>query len=411
MTPEGWTVKSGTDVSVKITKGASPKWQGFEYQDDGVLFVTSENVRDGFLDVSKPKFLPPSFSAKQRNSRLIAGDILINIVGASIGRSCRFDLEGRDANINQAVCLLRPMTSELGDYLFHYLQSPVAIDALLSQQSDSARPNLTLEDIRSFCFLLPPPPEQRRIAEILSTWDRAIETVETLIANARAQKKALMQSLLTGKHRLRGFSREWRSVCLGEIGKLRKGKGIQRDQVRDTGLPCIRYGEIYTQHHEQVRHFDSFIDAETAAESVPISAGDILFTCSGETAEEIGKCVAYLGSERAYAGGDIIILSPATDNAAFLSYVLNDTEVTEQKRRFGQGNSVVHISAANLARLTFTLPDRAEQDAIANILDDATGHIGGLEIELATLAQEKSALMQQLLTGKRRVKLTESEHF
>lgn len=265
----------------------------------------------------------------------------------------------------------------------------------------------------SWDFDLPPLPEQRKIAEILSTWDAAIGAQERLVANARAQKKALMQTLLpTGapplKRRLPGFEGEWRSVCLGDIGKLRKGKGIQRDQVRAMGFPCIRYGEIYTQHHEQVRQFHSFIDAETAAESEPISAGDILFTCSGETAEEIGKCVAYLGSEKAFAGGDIIILSPTADNAAFLGYVLNDTDVAEQKRRFGQGNSVVHISAANLSKLTFRLPSRAEQDGIVSVLDDATIHIDGLAVELGVLRQEKSALMQQLLTGKRRVRVEEA---
>lgn len=299
------------------------------------------------------------------------------------------------------------------DFCIYGLQADSIRREMIRRGQGAIRSNIGQADLATVPILLPPLPEQRKIAEILSTWDAAIAAQERLIANAKRQKKALMQTLLpTGAHtpkkRLPGFSGDWRSVCLGDIGKLRKGKGIRRDQVRESGFPCVRYGEIYTQHHEQVRQFHSFIDAETAAESEPISAGDILFTCSGETAEEIGKCVAYLGSEKAYAGGDIIILSPTADNASFLGYVLNDTEVAEQKRRFGQGNSVVHISAANLSKLTFKLPSRAEQDAITSVLDDATIHIDGLAAELTTLIQEKSALMQQLLTGKRRVKLEEA---
>lgn len=412
MLPEGWERHSIGRISGPITSG-SRGWAAY-YADAGSPFLRITNLRrDNIIpDYGDLKYVSlPSNSQEGQRTRLSQGDILVSIT-ADLGVIGYIDKEPEAASyINQHIARVRiKRGSAIPKFIAYQLASPHHRAVIQRLNDSGAKAGLNLPTIKSIPVLLPPLPEQHRIAEILSTWDRAIETVEALIANARTQKRALMQSLLTGKHRLPGFNGEWRSVCLGEIGKLRKGKGIQRDQVRAKGLPCIRYGEIYTQHHEQVRHFNSFIDAETAADSVPISAGDILFTCSGETAEEIGKCVAYLGSERAYAGGDIIILSPATDNAAFLSYVLNDTEVTEQKRRFGQGNSVVHISAANLARLTFTLPDRAEQDAIANVLVDATGHIGGLEIELATLAQEKSALMQQLLTGKRRVKLTESEH-
>ncbi|MEO1467279.1 MAG: restriction endonuclease subunit S, partial [Cyanobacteria bacterium J06633_1] len=83
-----WIRKSGDEITIKITKGSSPNWQGFSYKSQGVLFITSENVRDGFLDVSNPKYLPEKFYEKQKSSQLSHGDILINIVGASIGRSC-----------------------------------------------------------------------------------------------------------------------------------------------------------------------------------------------------------------------------------------------------------------------------------------------------------------------------------
>ena len=70
MVPNGWDKYTGSDITSKITKGSSPKWQGFDYQKDGTLFVTSENVRDGFLDVSKPKYLPLEFNIKLKNSQL-----------------------------------------------------------------------------------------------------------------------------------------------------------------------------------------------------------------------------------------------------------------------------------------------------------------------------------------------------
>ena len=251
---------------------------------------------------------------------------------------------------------------------------------------------------------LPPHKEQRRIAEILSTWDKAIAVQEKLVANAKAHKKALMQQLLTGKKRLPGFKGEWKETRLGHLGEFRKGKGISRAEVLEHGLPCIRYGEIYTHHHDVIRNFNSFIDHKSAAESEEIESGDIIFTCSGETAEEIGKCVAFIGNHKAYAGGDTVIFKSHNSNPIFLSYLLNSYPVAAQKSQKGQGNSVVHISAANLARLEFKLPLLDEQSEIGTLMDSLDVEIISLSSELTGFRQEKSALMQQLLTGKRRVK-------
>jgi len=266
-----------------------------------------------------------------------------------------------------------------------------------------------LEEWLKWDFDLPPTRDQHRIAEILSTWDRAIETVEALITNARAQKAALMQTLLTGKRRLPGFERPWRQTTLSELGTFRKGKGISRAEVRASGLPCVRYGEIYTLHHDVIQAFGSFIDEASASLSEPIARGDILFACSGETAEEIGKCVTFNGPERAYAGGDIVVFTPSGDNSVFLAYLLNAPKLAMQKAQMGQGNAVVHISAANLGKLRFAVPGQDEQNAIAEHLQAADALVRCQMTELAALKEEKAALMQQLLTGKRRVRAAESE--
>lgn len=335
---------------------------------------------------------------------------VVNIVFAweqAVGKTSASDA-GKIASHRFPMYRARPGKVDV-DFLTYLFKTEYGKELLRLASPGGAGRNKTLgqDEFLKTRIHVPPIAEQRKIAEILSTWDRAITLQGRLVANARAQKKSLMQQLLTGKKRLPGFRGEWKTTNLGKVGKFRKGKGIQREDVRQLGFPAIRYGEIYTHHHEQIRQFYSYVDAAGAAQSEPISSGDIVFTCSGETAEEIGKCVAYLGNETAYAGGDTIILSTQANNAAFLSYVLNHTEVAEQKRRLGQGNSVVHISAASLAKLTFKLPNRQEQDAIASILDVEAEQIVRLEADLSRLSLEKSALMQQLLTGKRRVKVLE----
>lgn len=200
--PEEWGVVKGEYLSEIVTKGASPKWQGFDYQRTGVLFVTSENVRDGLLDISSPKFLPIEFHEKLKNSQLKNGDILINIVGASIGRSCLYESTFQFANINQAVCMLRPNSKIFSKFILQYLQYSKTISRLLNSQNGSARLNLSLGDIREFLFVLPRMPEQEKIAEILSDVDEKIWVNKKLKAKLTLLKKGLMQDLLSGRVRV-----------------------------------------------------------------------------------------------------------------------------------------------------------------------------------------------------------------
>jgi len=200
--PEGWDVARGEEITTKITKGQSPRWQGFDYQDDGVLFVTSENVRDGRLDVSKPKFLPLAFNDKLAGSQLQQGDILINIVGASIGRVCIYDSTIEHANINQAVCLFRVRNNVNNSFISYFLQSNFAIGKLVGTQSETARPNLSLKDMRSFVFPLPPIKEQEAICNTLSRVDSSLKLEEAKLAQLQKTKRGLMQDLLSGDVRV-----------------------------------------------------------------------------------------------------------------------------------------------------------------------------------------------------------------
>jgi type I restriction enzyme S subunit len=198
---------------------------------------------------------------------------------------------------------------------------------------------------------------------------------------------------------------DWTIIQLGALGTFSKGKGILKEQVISEGLPCIRYGEIYTTHDFIIKEFKSFISGDVAAESKEIKSGDILFAGSGETVEEIGKAVAYIGTAKAYAGGDVIILSTKSDvNPECLSYVLESDFVKRQKRVLGQGNSVVHIYSSDLSKVKIPLPPLFEQKAIAQVLSTADAAIHTTEKLIAQKELRKKWLMQQLLTGKKRLK-------
>jgi type I restriction enzyme S subunit len=197
---------------------------------------------------------------------------------------------------------------------------------------------------------------------------------------------------------------DWEVNELGELGSFSKGKGIRKDEVVSEGLPCIRYGEIYTIHNDYIKSFKSFITQSLANESIEIENGDLLFAGSGETAEEIGKCVAFVGNERVFAGGDIVILRPSINiNSLFLGFLLNHPIVLRQKVRMGQGDAVVHINGKNLSEIQIPLPPLPEQQAIAVALSDVDALITALEQLISKKRNIKQGAMQQLLTGKKRL--------
>jgi len=160
--PEEWEILTGEQITTLIGKGGSPRWQGFEYSNRGMLFVTSENVRDGFLDIREPKYLPLAFHEKLKRTKLQKHDILVNLVGASIGRSCHIQQDLGEANVNQAVAVFRVKEGHSSAFVACFFQAPTTIERILEMQVDAARPNISLGDLRRFPMPLPPPPRTTR---------------------------------------------------------------------------------------------------------------------------------------------------------------------------------------------------------------------------------------------------------
>lgn len=197
---------------------------------------------------------------------------------------------------------------------------------------------------------------------------------------------------------------DWDAKSLSQIGVFSKGKGVTRANAQSGIIPCVRYGEIYTSHNDYIRTFYSHISPEVAATATMLKKGDVLFAGSGETKEEIGKAVAFLGDEEAYAGGDIIILSPNEGaSSKYLGYVLNAATAVNQKASMGQGDAVVHIHAKELSDVVIPFPKLEEQEKIADVLSGFDDMIVTLDKAIKKKRQIKEGLMQQLLTGKTRL--------
>ena len=181
------------EYATLITKGASPKWQGVDYCEKGTLFVTSENVREGYLDLSKRKYLDDKINEIQPRSMLKRNDILINIVGASIGRAAIYDCD-EIANINQAVALVRVDCSKINQtYLMTFLNTPQAIEMYGKMKKGGARDNLSLQNIADLKIPVTSIEIQNHFATFVEQTDKAKAIVREQLNELKILKKSLMQ--------------------------------------------------------------------------------------------------------------------------------------------------------------------------------------------------------------------------
>ncbi len=401
VSPEDWGVLPLGRLMLSVEYGSAAKSSAT----GRVPVLSMGNLQGGKIDWNDLVYTDNEIEIRKYS--LVLGDVLFN-------RTNTIDLVGKTAiykgeraavfagyliRINSDKALL---DSAYLNYILNAEFSRKHSAKILSIAVGQA--NINGQKLKSYPVPLPPTKaEQEAIAEALSDADALIESLEQLLAKKRQIKQGAMQELLTGKKRLPGFSGEWEVKRLGKLGEFLKGKGVTRDQAQSGTLPCIRYGEIYTTHRDYIRAFQSWISAEVASTATRLRSGDVLFAGSGETKEEIGKCVAFVGDREAYAGGDIVILRPRDIDPLFFGYAMNTPSVNRQKASLGQGDAVVHISAAALADVSLPVPEKPEQTAIAEVLSDMDAEIAALEAKLAKARRLKQGMMQELLTGRIRL--------
>jgi len=185
----------------------------------------------------------------------------------------------------------------------------------------------------------------------------------------------------------------WEVRRLRQIGPLLKGCGGSKEDVVEAGVPCVRYGDLYTTHAYFIRQARTCVTEERSADYFPIQKGDVLFAASGEDLAEIGRSAVTLIDERVCCGGDLVILRPEISVVPdFMGFACDCWVSKAQKASMGRGTTVKHIYPDELKRLLLALPPIPEQAAISSFLDRETAKIDALIAEqqrLIELLQEK----------------------
>ena len=192
---------------------------------------------------------------------------------------------------------------------------------------------------------------------------------------------------------------------LGEIATdVFRGAGITRDQVRETGTPCVRYGEIYTTYGVWLEDCVSHTDETLLTSKKYFDYGDILFAITGESVEDIAKCCAYIGHETCLAGGDIVVLKHNED-PQYLSYALSTLDAQKQKSKGKVKSKVVHSSVPDIKAIRVPVPPLPVQREIVRILDNFTELTAELTAELTVRKKQYAYYRDKLLTHSSETKI------
>ena len=337
-------------------------------------------------------------------------DIVLARTGASVGKSYLYQKD--DGNLVYAGFLIKVSINDIvadARYVFACLHTQRYWQWVNTISVRSGQPGINGEEYSAYLLPLPSRVEQTVIADSISDVDSLIFSLQKLIEKKKAIKQGAMQELLTGKKRLPGFNEEWRTYKLGELGSFDKGCGISRAESNTGNFPAVRYGELYTKHTDYIKQYYSRISGDVAQTAKRVTFGDILFAASGETKEEIGVCAAIVDKRDIFAGGDIVVFTPTTEiNPIFFGTLLNMPFAQKQKSERGQGDAVVHIHADSLSEIIVSIPEKNEQEAIAAVIKDFNDEIEHLEKKLVKYQQIKQGMMQELLSG--RIRLKEGEN-
>ena len=240
-------------------------------------------------------------------------------------------------------------------YLYHLM-------GFLNYSSDEHK-RLWINRYSEFKVPVPPLEVQREIVRVLDYFTLLTAELTAELTARKKQYEYYRDYLLNRNINIK-------TVKLKDIAtQMYRGNGIKREQVKENGIPCVRYGEIYTDYGIYFDKCKSYTDETLIENKKYIEYGDILFAITGESVEDIGKSTAYVGQERCLVGGDILVMKH-NQNPKYLSYVLSTNNAKKQKSKGKIKSKVVHTNTNSIGEIEIPLPSREVQDKLVDVLDN-----------------------------------------
>jgi type I restriction enzyme, S subunit len=389
-TPDDWEEVKLKDIG-KISSGTTPLRSNLEYHTNGnIPWVKTTDLNNSIIIETEEKITERAY--KETSLKLYPKDTILVAMYGGFNQIGRTGILGIEATINQALSAIIVDKSETDPvFLLNWLNAKVDVWKNFAGSSRKD-PNITSKDVSDFPFIKIPLPEQRAIALLLSTWDKAIAKTQALIAQKELRKKWLMQQLLTGKKRLKGFYEEWKEYHLGELF-------TERTETMFNDLPLLSVGQngIYPQIESSKKDTSN----EDKSKYKRICPDDI-----GYNTMRMWQGRNALSSLEGIVSPAYTILTPNENvYSLFFSYLFKTQKLTNIFWRNSQGlvDDTLNCRFNDFRIIKVHLPNKEEQTAIARVLQAADKEIQLLKAKAEKLKAQKRGLMQLLLTGKKRL--------
>ena len=403
--PEGWDILSLQDIAPIVDcKHRTP-----EYQEDGVPIISPGNIQWGALRLECCRRVSDhEYESLMDHCTVEIGDIVFGR-NQSVGIAAYVTSEERFA-IGQDTVLIKPTRIETR-HLYAFLQSQEIKKQIYKFLGGSTFGRINLTDLRRLKIIVPPLPEQKKIAEILSAWDHAIEQTEKLITAKQRLKRGLMQQLLTGKRRFPEFVQsaemqnsryfdlpvDWKLVRVGNVAS-----GITVRNGTANGLPvlsCTKYDGLV----ESLKYFGRKVFSDDLSNYKVVRQGQFAYATNHIEEGSIGLLDSV---DAGVVSPMYTVFETSSDVYAPYLYLLFKTELYRHIFEVNTNASVDRRGSlrwSQFKRLNIPLPSKSEQEKITMCIKAFQQEIDLLEKQRKALQKQKKGLMQQLLTGKVRV--------
>ena len=317
------------------------------------------------------------------------GEVLISAAG-TIGRRVVYDGKPAYFQDSNIVWIANDEKEVLNKFLYYYYEKqPWEVS------SGGTIARLYNDNLARTKVPVPPLEVQREIVQILDKFTLLSAELSAELSARRKQYEYYRDTLLK-------FDDKIPQVTLKDIATdIYRGSGIKRDEVTEEGIPCVRYGEIYTTYNTWFKDCVSHTKEDYVSSPKYFEHGDILFAITGESVEDIAKSVAYLGDDKCMAGGDIVVLKH-NQNPRYLAHVLSTTYARQQKSKGKVKSKVVHSNVSSIESITIPLPSLEVQERYANVLDNFEKICNdlniGLPAEIEARQKQYEFYRDQLLT-------------
>lgn len=409
--PDDWEVKSLGEVAT-IVGGGTPSTLNSAYWNGDIQWFTPAELSDSKKYVSKSERTITERGLKESSAKLLPKGTVLLTTRASIGITAILE---NPASTNQGFQSLIAKNNCCSEFLYYVI--PLIKDEMLSRASGSTFAEISAKKLSTITFQLPPLPEQQRIAKALSDVDALISTTEKLIQKKKNIKQGAMQNLLTGKKRLPGFAKstnykqtelgpvpdDWEVKEFGDYASIVRGGSPRPIQnfltTNSDGINWIKIGDVKPEDKYIVSTEEKII-REGKTHSREVHKGDFILSNSMSFGRpyilQIDGCI--------HDGWLAIQNYQDTFDTDFLYYLLGSDEIFKQYIEMAAGSSVQNLNKEKVAKLLVPIFDKKEQTAIASVLSSMDKEIENLNTKLEKYRNLKTAMMQQLLTGKIRLR-------